>query len=108
MSFEISLYYQVEPNEKAFVYDDNMTSNVYAMAKEAGILSVINGESNDKAVTEIVDTIKSGYADMLSRPDVYEAIEGANNWGTYDQFLLFVADLLRACAKYPNSRLLIQ
>lgn len=88
-------------------YDTNITHNLTAMAEKAGnglYIPLWYPEKLDiKFAKDLILILKTGLGDLQKRPEYFKKFDNPDNWGTYDQFVPFVEELLNACRKYPDS-----
>ena len=100
MSLDVTL---MENGEE--VYSANITHNLNEMAKVAGIYSELWRPEDVCAIfaKDIVVEIANGLKKMVENPAVYEKYNAPNGWGTYNNFLPWVAKYLRACRDHPNA-----
>jgi hypothetical protein len=81
----------------------NITHNLGKMAGKAGIYQVLWHPNDNGQVTagDILETLKSGYSDLLNRPEYFKQFDASNGWGTYEHFVPFVKSCLDACESNP-------
>lgn len=87
------------------VYEANITHNLNAMAKAAGIYTPI-WRPEEIGVTharQLINPLRTGLALLMREPDRFKVHNPENGWGTYDGLVVFVANYLAACEKYPNA-----
>lgn len=101
VSFDVWLT-AVRPTE---VFSANITHNLNRMAQEAGIYSHLwrPEEIGIKTAGELVAPLKAGLALMRSDPARFRAFDAANGWGTYDDFVPWIAEYLAACEANPDA-----
>ena len=87
------------------VFSANITHNLGEMASEAGIYKCLwrPGEIGAKLASDITDELTRGFTDMCMRPTHFKTFDASNGWGTYKNFLPWVADYLEACKNYPDA-----
>jgi hypothetical protein len=83
----------------------NVTYNVSRMwyelfPKEQGDMVPIEGLTGSQAEPIIKKAIKK----FKSNKKSLEKLNPPNGWGSYNQFLEFLEDVLDACKRYPNSK----
>lgn len=85
------------------VFHANITHNLGKMAVQAGIYECIwrPEENGFVRAGQIIPRLKCGIDLMESNPDVFEKFNAENGWGTYDQFLPWLKELLDACEEFP-------
>jgi hypothetical protein len=94
----------------------NFTHNLASMAEAAGIYQVLWHPNKDYTDTwhdswieyttaaEILPILQNGYDKMLSDPIYYKSFEPANRWGTYDEFIKVIAEIIQACKDHAGAR----
>jgi hypothetical protein len=87
------------------VYEDNITHNLGAMAKEAGIYEHLwrPEEINITKASELIDPLREGLHRLKLEPERFKAFNPSNGWGSYETLVAFVSDYLDACYKYPEA-----
>ena len=87
------------------VFWRNITHNVNTMAKHAGIYDVLWHPNDKGQVTakDITPALKAGLSDLLNRPEYFKKFNPANGWGSYDGFVAFVQNALKACEANPDA-----
>lgn len=88
----------VEPG----AYDSfNITHNLTEMAREAGIYECLWRAKGTAG--EIVPKLRAAIEDMRKRPEHYRKFDSENGWGTYDDFLPWLEELLAKCEEHPDA-----
>lgn len=101
MSLDVSLH-KVMPTE---IYSDNITHNLTAMAKQAGIYEVL-WRPEDLGITharDLIPFLENGLLELSRHPELYEQFNPANGWGNYVGLKVFVRDYLEACRANPDA-----
>ena len=101
MSLDVSLF-AWRPTE---VYSDNITSNLTAMAKEAGIYECL-WRPDELGITkagELIEPLREGLKLLKSEPARFEKHNSPNGWGLYENFVPFVERYLAACEETPEA-----
>jgi hypothetical protein len=100
MSLDVSL---IEDGKEVFTA--NITHNLNRMADEAGIYKALwrPEEIGATVADDIIDRLIEGLEDMSRRPSHYEMFNAENGWGTYNNFLPWVAKYLEACIQHPAA-----
>lgn len=103
MSLDISLMKVMRTS----VFGTNITHNLTRMAGAASLYSVLwRPEDNGiKFAHQLIEPLRQSIKDMESRPDWYKVFDAPNGWGTYDQFLPWLKDLLKACEDFPDAEI---
>lgn len=102
MSYWVYLCVDTGGNEPVDFWERNYTSNVAVMWCEAGAdLAEMNGMPAREA-----DGILTGaLIEMRRRPSIYQAMNPANGWGTYDGCIEFLTAIRDACREHPTAQL---
>lgn len=101
MSLDVSLYV-VQPVE---VFTANITHNLGAMAREAGIYKHLwrPDEIDIKTAGELIEPLKAGLALLRSDEARFSAFDAQNGWGRWKHLVAFVEDYLAACESNPDA-----
>ena len=81
-------------------YDDfNITHSVCPMAREAGVYDVLwHPEKNGiERAGDLVRPISVALGEMEIDPERFKKYDDPRGWGTYDQFLNWLYDVLEFC-----------
>ncbi len=83
----------------------NITHNLGAMAKEAGLYEAVwrPEEIWLSKGSEVAALLCGGIARMEQDPQKFMALDSANGWGTYRDFLPWLKTYLKACEEYPDA-----
>lgn len=108
MGFE-PVTYEGEGNSR--VFSANITHNLTRMAKAAGIYDLlwdltIEGEDILTA-GQMTEQLRMGIERMESDPDTYKTYNPTNGWGSYDDFIPWLKELLEACEEFPDAHVTI-
>jgi hypothetical protein len=87
------------------VYWANITHNLGRMAEKADIYMHLwrPSEIGIAKAHELIEPVRKGLTQMLEAPSEYEALNAPNGWGTYANFLPWIAKYLEACVKHPGA-----
>ena len=87
------------------VYDANVTHNLVKMAAEAGIYEALwrPEEIGITKANQLIEPLRAGLALLKSDRTRFEALNPANGWGSYADFVPWVESYLRACEEYPDA-----
>ena len=102
----VSLDIWLEKEVITDVVDMNITHNLTAMASAAGIYQHL-WRPNEVGVVRGKDLIKPlqiGVALMKSDPERFKAFDAENGWGTYEQFIPWLEELLTGCVEHPDAK----
>lgn len=89
------------------VYDGNVTHNLGAMAREAGIYIALwrPDERGWEYAHDILPVLEAGLEDLKARPEHYKKFNPDNGWGTYEGLVEFVEAYTTACHEYPDAKI---
>lgn len=87
------------------VYGSNITHNLGAMAKEAGIYEHLwfPDKLNIEKALELIEPLRAALALLKSDPERFKKHDASNGWGTYEHFVPFVEQYLQACEENQNA-----
>lgn len=94
-----------EAKEGEEIFSANITHNLGAMAREAGIYDALWHPENIPATkaSELVPILEKGLALLKSDQPRFERFNASNGWGLYVHFLPFVDKVLDACKANPDA-----
>ncbi len=101
---EVSLdVYILDGNGREF--EANITHNLAQMAREAGIYECLwrPDEIDVHKAGQLIEPLRSGVRLLTEQAPRFEAFDADNGWGTYHDFLPFVARYLSACIANPDG-----
>jgi hypothetical protein len=95
--------------ETIYVYENNITHNLWEMAEAAGIYKHLwkPEELHIYTASELIEPLKAGLKELKSNPKKYKKYNPANGWGNYENLVEFVEDYLNACKKYPSATITV-
>jgi len=101
MSLDVSLY----KTKKVEVFGANITHNLGAMAKEAGIYNALwrPEEVGIKKAEQLILPLCEGLEIMIADPDRFSKHDVENGWGTYDYFIPWIERYIEACKQDPSA-----
>lgn len=101
MSLDVYLT-AVRPTE---VYSANITHNLGAMAKEAGIYKHLwrPDEIGVTKAAQLIEPLRAGLALLQSDEARFRPFDAPNGWGRYEHLVPFVAEYLAACEANPDA-----
>lgn len=87
------------------VFSANITHNLNAMAKEAGIYSHLwrPDEIGITKAEELIAPLLMGRDLLLSDPERFRAFNPENGWGDYEGLVAFVSNYVNACIASPGA-----
>jgi hypothetical protein len=87
------------------VYDANITHNLGAMAREAGIYQHLwrPEEIGITKAEQLIEPLRVGLERLKAHPDHYSKFNSPNGWGMYEHFVPFVERYLAACVENPDA-----
>jgi hypothetical protein len=89
------------------VYDANITHNLGAMAKEAGIYQHL-WRPEELGITHaqaLIEPLTVGLALLKSDEPRFSKFNASNGWGMYEHFVPFVEKYLQACIENPDAEI---
>lgn len=94
-----------ERTETEELFSANITHNLGAMAKEAGIYKHCwrPEEIEITKAEQLIKPLRAGLVLMLSDPPRFEKHNAENGWGLYKHFVPWVREYLAACEQYPEA-----
>ena len=101
MSLDVTLR-AVRPVE---VFSANITHNLNVMAEAAGIYKHLwrPEELGIKTAAELVEPLRIGLQLLKSDPERFKKYSARNGWGTYEQFVPWIEEYLKACEENPEA-----
>jgi hypothetical protein len=91
--------------ETETLYEANITHNLGAMAREAGIYTAL-WQPDEIGITlaeQLIVPLSTGLALMKSDPPRFEQHNSPNGWGLYVDFVPWVERYLAACVANPTA-----
>jgi len=87
------------------VFDANITHNLTAMAREAGLYEPLWRPEEIGAVVagDLVELLASGLANLRRNPEKFMEMNPSNGWGSYDDLVDFTKGYLLACIENPDA-----
>lgn len=87
------------------VYSRNITHNLGAMAREAGIYEACwrPEEIGITKAAQLIEPLRKGIALMKADRARFEKHNAENGWGLYEDFLPWLEDYLAACEANPDA-----
>jgi hypothetical protein len=87
------------------VYDANITHNLGAMAREAGIYQHLwrPDEIGITKAEQLIEPLTVGLALLRSDEPRFRAFDCPNGWGRYEDLISFVENYLAACIENPDA-----
>lgn len=91
--------------ESETLYEANITHNLGAMAREAGIYFHLwrPGEIGINTASQLIAPLEAGLSLLVSDPERFKKFNSPNGWGMYEHFVPFVSKYLEACKEYPQA-----
>lgn len=103
----MSLDFYLTETKPTEVFWINITHNLAKMADECGIYEALwrPNENNYKYAKDIIPNLKNGLNKLKTNPDFYKTFNASNCWGTYENFVSFVEQTLKACVENPDAEI---
>jgi hypothetical protein len=75
------------------------------MADAAGIYECLwHPEDNlISNASQMIEPLQAGLALLEADPERFKKLNAPNGWGSYEHFVPFVRNVLRACQEYPDA-----
>jgi hypothetical protein len=88
------------------VYWRNITHNVGAMAKAAGVYQHLwrPDEIGIVRASQLIEPLQAGLDRLKADPGRFAALNPPNGWGSYGGLIEFIEDYLAACEQHPDAR----
>lgn len=87
------------------LYEANITHNLGAMAREAGIYETV-WRPEEVGVTkarQLIEPLTKAVEEMRADPQRFKAHNSPNGWGLYEHFLPWLERYLAACREHPDA-----
>jgi len=86
-------------------FTSNITHNLGEMAAKAGIYKHLwrPDEIGIVKAKKLISPLKDGLNRMKKNPSFYRQFEPENKWGTYENFIPWIEEYLKACETYPDA-----
>ena len=87
------------------VFSANITHNLGAMAREAGIYECLwrPDEHGITKAAQIIEPLAAGVAKLATEKARFDALNAPNGWGLWENFLPWCAKYLQACRDHPDA-----
>jgi hypothetical protein len=75
------------------------------MADKAGIYYALwrPEEKGYKKASDIIPILEKGLKKLKAKPDYFKKFDSENGWGTYENFVPFVENVLNGCKENPDA-----
>lgn len=105
MSLDVYLTAKDEDGNEIEVYSANVTHNLTHMADKAGIYYALwrPEERGWTKAGDIVAVLEDGLANLKENQTHFEQFNPSNGWGSYEHFVPWVEEYLKACKQYPSA-----
>jgi|TARA_Y100000310_G_C20658500_1_gene803331 hypothetical protein len=111
MSLDVSLEIEVDTGGKEphiiYLYDANITHNLGPIAEMVFLYGPLwrPEENGIDTASDLIDPLINGLHDLRRfGRDHFKDAAPKNGWGTYDGFMHFVENLLKACQEDPKAK----
>jgi hypothetical protein len=96
-----------DTDEGQEVHWQNITHNLSMMASAAGFGDHLWNPEDAKVKTarDLIVPIESGIYELKQHPEKYIPLSASNGWGTYEQFIPWLEELLTKCREYPEAKI---
>lgn len=101
MSLDVTL----TANRPAEVFSANITHNLGAMAREAGIYEACwrPEEIGITKAAQLIEPLRNSIAQMKADPERFKKHNPPNGWGDYDGLMAWLERYLAACEANPDA-----
>ena len=101
MSLDVSL----TAMKLTVVFDWNITHNLGAMAREAGIYEALwrPEEVGINYAHQLMVPLAAARLALITEPEHFRKFAPENGWGTYEGLLEFVEKYMEACIENPDA-----
>lgn len=105
----MSLDFYLGEIKRTEIFWQNITHNVGPMAEAAGIYDCLwhPNENGFILAKDIIEPLEKGLADLRARPEFFSKFNATNKWGTYEDFVPFVEEVLRGCKENPDASICV-
>jgi hypothetical protein len=105
----MSLDFSLNRIQETEVFSTNITHNLNEMADKAGIYEALwrPEEKGWKLASDIIPVLEKGLKKLKAKPDYYKKFDAKNGWGTYEHFVPFVEEVLKACKEFPDGTIAV-
>lgn len=86
------------------VHKQNITHNLSSMAKQLGIYDFLWGEQ-ERSAGDMIKPLNIAIRLLNKNIDHYKKWDAENGWGTAEDFLLWLEELLGACIDNPSAEI---
>ena len=103
----MSLDFSLNRTQPTCVFSTNITHNLGGMATEAGIYKHL-WRPEELGITkagDLIGPLAEGLAKLKKDPEHYKNFDAPNGWGTYEHFVPFVTEVLKACIDFPDAEI---
>jgi hypothetical protein len=101
----MSLDLTLEEPQIVSVASHNITHNLSGMAHELNIYELLwHPEKNRiKTARQLINPLRVAIAEMEEDPARFKAYSSPNGWGTYEDFLPWLKEVLKSCEEHPKA-----
>ena len=105
----MSLDVHLEREQLCEVYSSNITHNLTDMAKEAGIYREVwrPEECGITKAVQLIEPLRKGIERLKAEPERFKPLSASNAWGTYEQFIPWLEQYLKACESFPDAEITV-
>lgn len=101
----MSLDVYLDAMRNTTIYENNITHNLGAMAKAAGIYEALwrPEETGITTAAQLIEPLRNGLELLLSNRERFEKLNPENGWGDYEGLVKFVKEYLSVCINNPDA-----
>lgn len=102
----MSLNIELTEFKEATIFESNITHNLAEMADAVGIYKHLwrPEEIGITHAKELIQPITDALTELKSNPELYRQYGDPKGWGTLDQFVPWLEEVLEACQKNPKAK----
>lgn len=89
---------------KRAAFETNITHNLGKMFRDAGVYDIL-WHGDDRRAGEQVAALEAAVTMMEADPERFSALSASNGWGTYEQALPWLREVVTAFKEYPDATL---
>lgn len=93
----------VDATARTTVYERNATFNYVPIFREA--LGCEFRDLDGQKGAEVLKRLRRAVQDITEHPERYEALEPENGWGTVEDALAVLREMLQTCEAYADSEI---
>ena len=91
------------------LFTANVTHNLMTMAEAAGLYRWIwyPEQKGVKIASDLIIPLTAGLQRLKADPGTFQKYNPSNGWGSYERFIPWIENYLRACYASPGARVTV-